>query len=154
MATRVILADDVDHFSGIITEADGTHYIDLDGIWREIDVSDEHYRELVEALAKFWNVARVCPAPGTAMAGNYSDGNPGRIRYWKDFRVWADQRGIKYRSDGGGFYPHRPDVREFDRWLLENGRIPVEHNWKNHGGKRTGDSQEPEPADRRKEHAA
>lgn len=157
MGTLVVLADDVDNAQGVITQADGTHYIGVDGIWREIDVTEEHWREYNEAVAKFWAVARVCPPPGQALAGGYQ-GTPGRYRYWKDFRVWADQRGIRYTSDGGGFYPRRPDVRQFDDWLRENGRVPIEHNWTSHGGKRTakgqGQEQEAEDGQRSKDHAA
>lgn len=153
MGTLVVLADDLDNAQGTITAADGTHYIGVDGIWREIDVTDEHWAEYQEATRRFWEVARVCPPPGQALTGSYQ-GYPGRIRYWKDFRAWADQRGIRYTSDGGGFYPHRRDVREFDDWLRENGRIPVEHNWTSHGGKPVAKDQHGQEENRAGEHAA
>ena len=135
MGTLVVLADDVDHAQDTITPADGTHYIGVDGVWREIDVTDRHWTEFQDAIRRFWEVARVCPPPGERLSGGY-EGNSGRFRYWKDFRAWAGQRGIQYTSDNGSFYPHRADVRKFDEWLRDNGRVPVEHNWKSHDVKR------------------
>lgn len=87
MASKTILIDDIDGSEGA-----KTHSFSIDGKKYSIDLSDTHYAELTDALAKFVAAGRV-ERRTTARTDDSSD--------TRAIREWAEKNGHLPRNSRG-----------------------------------------------------
>lgn len=98
--TRILLTDDLDG-----SEASETVTFAVDGVTYEIDLSDEHARQLRESVATYVDHARKLSnrrAPGTKRtAAKATGGQPAGDRPdTQQVREWAKEHGIEVSERG------------------------------------------------------
>lgn len=89
---KVVLVDDLDGRS----DADGTHKLSLNGQRIELDLTDEHAKELQELLAPYFDAGRNAggtPAKKAASSGSKKSSNSSDRA--AKIRAWAARNGVE-----------------------------------------------------------
>ena len=129
---KLVLSDDLTYAeTGKRVPADETVLLSINGTHRELDLTEEHSKELQEFLQPYLDAGHM---PGSAPPVTDSEGkkikkpSPDLIRSrveMKKLRDWADARGMKsddgkrpvYRTESGGYYYPWSLVREYETFL-------------------------------------
>ena len=128
---RIAVYDDREARKGNDVRADETLYLGLNGIWREVDLTDDNAAELRELIREFWDAGRKTERVPTGLAHGmgqpagrssgaaYPEGWTAR-RYWGEFRRWCDSQDPPrtYRTPSG-FSPKKQDVADFDKYIAD-----------------------------------
>jgi hypothetical protein len=129
MVAAVITYDDLDYAEGNHTIASMSAIIGwrlgAKEEWFELDLTDEHYRELVRFLDAGRKVGEQRPQPlqdadGVPRYGSvllwHAVGVSIR-RYWKDYRAWAASHGYQVTTEGGNVSYVVWQVQEYENYL-------------------------------------
>jgi len=112
---KLKLVDDLDK----VTDAAETVTIGLNGEWRELDLSEANAQQIRDDIQRYWDAGREPDGPVLRR-----DRRPGKPRYgqqfYKGFRKWADEHGIKYETPGGNSYYRDNDIKAYLEYLKEH----------------------------------
>ena len=108
-----------------------TRYVGLDGVWKEVDLTDDHDAELTRFIGRYMAAGRKPEAPpkperraaGTREKSRYKSERPHGRRtreYYDGLIAYVNERGITKR-DGTGrpAYEGRDGSKDFPTWLVE-----------------------------------
>lgn len=137
---RIAVYDDREARKGNDVRADETLYLGLNGIWREIDLTDPNAADLRDAIREFWDAGRKVDHVPTGLAhgmgmpssrasgvsqGKGSGAWADSRRYWDGFRAWADaQEPPRTYMTSSGFNPKKRDIADFEKHLTASGGQP------------------------------
>jgi hypothetical protein len=128
--------DDLDwtYLDKTLTTAAVTVTVGLDGVWRELDLSDPHNTEVREQLGRWMRAGRVPGSEEVTPAGKRLGRPPGTQRTiapetlaeGKAMRAFANEHGIRYITKAGKYY-YSVKLREaWDRHKAELDRAELE----------------------------
>jgi len=123
----VKIYDDLDfRTDGSRNEAAGTITVGLDGIWRELDVTDVNEKGIRDTIERLFAAGREPETPPEPRPKGSPD--PAIIRRNQEIRQWCQDNGIM-NSSGTGYayqtngskqdYIGRPLLRRYENYLAE-----------------------------------
>jgi len=105
IVTQIRIYDDLDHARDKSkNEAAHTVTVGLNGVWRELDLSEDHHKELIALLQPYQDAGHVpaeAPKPNDPLRGKRSSPE---FAYMQGMREFAKANNLRYVTSTGKFY--------------------------------------------------
>lgn len=122
----VVIYDDLDYCrDGTKTVAERTVTIGLDGVWRELDLSEVRYTELQKLLGPYLEAGHPpaeAPKRNDPLRGRR---NTPEFAYRKALREFATANGFRYITETGKYYYSKKLKAAYDEYLAKAAAGPV-----------------------------